>query len=86
MDNTNKYTGVAISYCDAFPNLSVYPNLEASIGFGYEPSSYAVNPNQVVFLEDLNVTLLELRKTRVMEGICKKYFGDVPHIPVCSLR
>ena len=86
MDNTNKYKGVAISYCEAFHYLEIYHNLEASIGYGYEPSSYAVNRNQVDFLNDLNITLLELRKTRVMEGICKKYFGDIPYIPVCSLR
>lgn len=86
IDNSDKYKGVALSYCDAYPQLTVYPELRASIGFGNEPSSWPVSSNKIDFLEDLNNTLMTLRKSRVMQTLCTKYFGDIPHIPTCSLR
>ena len=86
LDNSDKYIGVALSYCDAYPNLSVHPELQATIGFGNEPACWPVNTNKKQFLEDLNLELLSLRKNREMQTLCKKYFGDFHHIPTCSLR
>ena len=84
--NTDKYNGVALSYCTGYPYLTIYPHLMVSIGFGNEPTSWPVNPDKIDFLEDMNNAILSLRKSREMNILCVKYFGSLKHIPACSLR
>ena len=86
LKNTDKYKGVALSYCDAYPCLTKHPELQATLGFGNEPSSWPVNNDKQDFLEKLNRSLLSLRKSREMQLLCTKYFGNITGVPTCSLR
>ena len=45
-----------------------------------------VNKKKVKLLEDLDMSLATLRKTRELQDLCIKYFGNVEDVPTCSLR
>ena len=88
MKNTDKYDGVALSYCDGYPYLTIYPQLRASIGFGNEPSGFPVRETRRELLGDLNTAILKLRDDGTLKTLCEKYFGKMSHasnFPTCSL-
>lgn len=88
LNNTDKYEGVVLSYCDGYPYLKVHPQLRASIGFGHEPSGFPVSQTQRDFLDDINVAILEMRSNGMLRALCKEYFGQMSYadtFPTCSL-
>ena len=85
MKDTNKYAGVAISYCDGFSYLEEYPELFASLGFGIETGGFPINQSNIQLSEDINNGIIELLHGDIVKNLCKSYYGDVEGNPVCSL-
>ena len=85
MKDTDKYAGVAISYCDGFPYLEDYPTLFTSLGFGIETGGYPINQSKISLSEDINNGIIELLHGDIIKNLCKSYYGDVEGNPVCSL-
>lgn len=88
LNNTDKYDGVVLSYCDGYPYLKLHPELTASIGFGHEPSGFPVRETQREFLDDVNTTILEMRSDGTLKALCNEYFGQMSYadnFPTCSL-
>lgn len=85
MKDTNKYAGVAVSYCDGFPYLEQYPELFASLGFGIETGGYPINQSKTELSEDINNGIVELLHGDIIKSLCQSYYGDVEGNPVCSL-
>jgi len=85
MKDTNKYAGVAISYCDGFSYLEEYPELFASLGFGIETGGFPINQTNIHLSEDINNGIIELLHGDIVKNLCKSYYGDVEGNPVCSL-
>ena len=83
LNNKDKYAGVILSYIQSFGFAKKYPSLIISSSFGYEPASYVVNPSKKQFLKDVNLIILEARKSLIIKKLCNKYFPDTETF-VCS--
>lgn len=84
--NPEKYNGIAMSYSDGYPYTKILSNLYATLEFGNEPVSLIVNQNKPIFLDDINRAILYIRSKGIVQNICFSYFGDIPHVPVCTLN
>ena len=85
MNNTDKYDGLVLTYLDVYPIRKKISSLTASIGFGNEAVSMIVSKNRPDLLTDINMQLLDMRKSLELQRICETYFGDATDVPACSL-
>ena len=84
MDNTDKYDGVILSYCRAYPFLQKYPDLIYS-NLGNEPCSFIVNKTKTTFLKELNSYVMILKQNLELKRICQSHYGTDQESSVCSL-
>ena len=86
LKNKDKYIGVALSYCDGFPELIVHPELSTSLHDNHV-SGFPVNDSKVSFLNDLNSAIMNMMKDGSLTALCKKYFGKIEteNSPTCTL-
>ena len=87
LENTNKFDGVIMPYHEAFSYVQKDSSLKYSADFGNEPCSFIVNSNPSLnqFFNDVNKEIAHLREEKRIQKICVSYFGDIQHIPMCSL-
>ena len=86
LKNRDKYIGVAISYCDGYPYLQVYPQLSTSLHDNHV-SGFPVNQSKTNFLEDLNMGIMRMTSDQSLRALCKTYFGKIETevSPTCTL-
>lgn len=87
IENTNKFDGVIMPYHEAFSYVQKDSSLKYSADFGNEPCSFIVNssPSLNQFFNDVNKEIAHLREEKRIQKICVSYFGDIQHIPMCTL-
>lgn len=85
LEQSNKFDGVIMPYHEAFLYVSKNPSLKYSADFGNEPCSFIVNSDKDNFYHDLNTEIAHMREEKRIQKICISYFGDIEHIPMCSL-
>lgn len=87
LENTNKFDGVIMPYHEAFSYVQKDSSLKYSADFGNEPCSFIVNSNPSLnqFFNDVNKEIAHLREEKRIQKICVSYFGDIQHIPMCTL-
>jgi len=85
LNNTDKYDGCIMPYHEAFIFVEKNSYLQYSADFGNEPCSFIVNKEKDTFYHDVNTEIAHLREEKRIQKICISYFGDIQHIPMCSL-
>ena len=85
LNNIDKYDGCILPYDEAFRYVNENSNLQYSADFGNEPCSFIVNKNQDELYHDINMEIAHMREEKRIQKICVSYFGDIQHIPMCSL-
>ena len=83
--NVDKYDGVIMPYHEAFVIVKKNTSLKYSADFGNEPCSFIVNKDQNDLYHDVNREIANMREEKRIQKICISYFGDIEHIPMCSL-
>lgn len=84
-NNTDKYSGVVISYCEGYYHIKNNPELRLSLGFDYEPQSFIVGQDNEKLLEDLNQEINKIKYSKKLKSMCQSYFGNIKYVPVCKL-
>ena len=84
--NSDKYLGVALSYCDGYPYLQLYPQLSTSL-HDNNLSAFPVNELKVAFLNDLNMSITHMQSNKKLATLCEQYFGKIKteDTPTCTL-
>ena len=86
LKNRDKYIGVAISYCDGYPYLQVYPELSTSLHDNHV-SGFPINQKRTNFLNDINIGIMRMTSDQSLRALCKTYFGKIENevSPTCTL-
>ncbi len=85
IENKDKYNGFVMSHARAIPLLKKHGFISSN-NFGNQPAGFIVTHTMPHLLDDINISIMHLKKIGKLRKLCKAYYSDDTSGTVCSME